>query len=169
MRERRVVVGMGANLGDRLDFLDQATARIGDVAGIVAVRRSPIIETEPVGGPLQGRYFNCALLIRTSLAPRALLEALLTIERDLGRTRDGTRDAPRTIDLDLLWIEGERIGEPDLLVPHPRLAARAFALVPLIDVAPDARDAAGSAYADLPASRETPAIVAAARDLHASD
>jgi len=55
------------------------------------------------------------------------------------------------------------------VVPHPRLAARAFALVPLIDVAPDARDAAGSAYADLPASRETPAIVAAARDLHASD
>ncbi len=70
-------------------------------------------------------------------SPRELLDSLLAIERDLGRTRD-TKWGPRTIDLDILWIEGVAIDEAGLVVPHPRLAERAFALAPLLDVAPDA-------------------------------
>lgn len=146
--ERRVVIGIGANLGDRLATIEVATDRIAALEGVALVRRSRIVETDPVGGPPQDRYFNGALLIRTALAPRALLQALLGIERDLGRTRDGTRNAPRTLDLDVLWMEGERVDEADLVVPHPRLAERAFALVPLVEVAPDAGDAAGVVYAE---------------------
>ena len=76
------------------------------------------------------------------LSPLALLDALLAIERDLGRTRedDTIRWGPRTIDLDVLWIDGVSVDDPRLLVPHPRMHERAFALVPLLDVAPGARD-----------------------------
>lgn len=147
--ERRVVVGIGANLGDRLATIEAATDRIAALEGVTFVRRSPIVETDPVGGPPQDRYLNGALLLRTALSARALLDALLGIERDLGRTRDGTRNAPRTLDLDVLWIDGETVDEADLVVPHPRLAERAFALMPLVAVAPDAADAGGVAYGAL--------------------
>lgn len=163
LRQRRVVVGLGANLGDRMKQLDEATARVARAPGIAAVRRSSIVETVPCGGPPQGLYLNGALLLRTALAPRAILRALLEIERDLGRTRDGTRDAPRTLDLDVLWIEGERVDEPELIVPHPRLATRSFALVPLVELVPDARDEMGALYAELPASHEALRVVVPAR------
>lgn len=150
MRTRRVVVGIGANLGERLATLDAATEALASLPDVRGLRRSPIVETEPVGGPPQGHYLNGAILLETSLPARRLLDSLLGIERDLGRTRDGTRNAPRTVDLDILWIEGEAIDEPDLVVPHPRLKERAFALVPLLALVPDATDADGSSYAALP-------------------
>ena len=99
---------------------------------------SPIYETDPVGPPPQGPYLNAVAHLRTRLAPRALLEALLAIEREAGRARS-VRDAARTLDLDLL-LHGDRIvDEPGLVLPHPRLAARAFVLEPLAALAPDLR------------------------------
>jgi 2-amino-4-hydroxy-6-hydroxymethyldihydropteridine diphosphokinase len=160
--QRRAVVGLGSNVGDRRASLDAATARLARLDATTLVARSPVYETDPVGGPPQGAYLNAAALLRTALEPRALLDHLLAIEADLGRVRDGTRDAPRTIDLDLLWIEGVALEEEGLEVPHPRLGDRAFALVPLLDVAPDARDAGGRRFDLRPAAGQALRFVAPA-------
>ena len=93
-------------------------------------------ETEPVGGPPQGLFLNAAVLVECANV-RALFETLVWIEDDLGRVRH-VHWGPRTIDLDVLWAFGESIAEPDLVVPHPRLFERPFAIRPLLDVAPDA-------------------------------
>jgi len=93
-------------------------------------------ETEPVGPVEQPRFLNAAALIETTLPARALLDVLLGVERGLGRTRDGPRWGPRTIDLDLLLYEDEQIDEPGLTVPHPELAERLFVLEPLRDLDP---------------------------------
>ena len=132
----RVVVGLGANLGDRLATLREAARRIAsDVGPIEAGSR--VYETAPVGPP-QPRYLNAALLLRCpSLDLRVLLARLQSIEASLGRVRV-ERWAARTIDLDILWAEGIAIDVPGLTVPHPRLRERAFAILPLLDVAPDA-------------------------------
>jgi 2-amino-4-hydroxy-6-hydroxymethyldihydropteridine diphosphokinase len=142
-----VVIGMGSNLGDRHGYLEAAAERAREIGRIVAT--SPVYETAPVGGPPQGDYLNLAVRIETPLEPRALLEALLGIERSLGRKRL-ERWAARTIDLDVLWIRDVVVDEPGLRVPHPRLTERAFALLPLVDVAPDACDPrTGASYATL--------------------
>jgi 2-amino-4-hydroxy-6-hydroxymethyldihydropteridine diphosphokinase len=103
---------------------------------------SGVYETAPVGGPPQPAFLNGAILVECTLSPLALLEELQGIEKDLGRTRGpgDVRWGPRVIDLDLLWIDGVALEEPRLVVPHPRLTERAFALVPLLEVAPSARD-----------------------------
>ncbi|HVY48611.1 MAG TPA: 2-amino-4-hydroxy-6-hydroxymethyldihydropteridine diphosphokinase [Minicystis sp.] len=156
VRPRRVVIGLGANLGDRAGAIEAAVRALAAEPGIGVAARSGVYETAPVGGPPQGDYLNMAVLARSRLGARALVERLLAIEAALGRVRrEGERDAPRTIDLDLLWIEGERVDDPGVVVPHPRLAARAFALVPLVDVAPDARDpTTGVRYAELAAAKQ---------------
>lgn len=121
---------------------------------LFVLKRSPIYETAPVGGPPQGDFLNAAVLIASSLEARDIMSRLLEIEKQLGRVR-GEPNAPRTIDLDLLWIEGEVVDEPDLAVPHPRLVERAFALRPLLDVAPDAcHPVSRQDYAALPAASE---------------
>jgi 2-amino-4-hydroxy-6-hydroxymethyldihydropteridine diphosphokinase len=97
---------------------------------------SEIRETEPVGPVEQPAFLNAAAKLRTTLGARELLDALLEIERALGRTRDGPRWGPRTIDLDLLLYGDERLDEPGLTVPHPRLAERLFVLEPLSDLEP---------------------------------
>jgi 2-amino-4-hydroxy-6-hydroxymethyldihydropteridine diphosphokinase len=151
---RRVVIGLGSNLGDRLANLDAAVARLRADRALHVLRRSPVYETPPAGGPPQGDYLNAAVLLTSSLGGRAILDRTLAIERDLGRLRAAeARWGPRTIDLDLLWIEGEAIAEEGLSVPHPRLSERPFALRPLLDVAPDAVDArTGRPFAALPAA-----------------
>jgi 2-amino-4-hydroxy-6-hydroxymethyldihydropteridine diphosphokinase len=134
----RVVIGLGANLGDRLTTLREAARRIADLAPIAG--RSHVWQTAPVGGPEQPEFFNAALLIEWNHTPIELLDALLKIEADLGRVR-GIPNGPRTIDLDLLWIEGHVVDDPPrLMVPHPRLHLRAFALAPMLEVAPKAGD-----------------------------
>lgn len=153
-KPRRVVIGLGSNLGDRLAELDRATSLIAAVEGATLVERSPVYETEPVGGPPQGAFLNAAVLLTTTMTAREVLDRMLAIETTLGRVRDGTRDAPRTIDLDLLWMEGGPVIEEGLEVPHPRLGDRAFALVPLLEVAPDARDPADKRYDARPAAGE---------------
>lgn len=131
----RVVVGLGSNVGDRIANLREAVARIEAFARVVS--RSRVYETAPVGGPPQGDFLNAAILVEWDGAPIALLERLNAVEAELGRTRD-VRWGPRPIDLDVLWIEGTTVDEPRLVVPHPRLAERAFARLPLLDVAPHA-------------------------------
>lgn len=116
---------------------------------------SPFYETAPVGGPPQGAFLNGAVLLLSALDAADLLTKLHAIEAQLGRTRNAPNE-PRTLDLDILWIEGETIRSDSLTVPHPRLTSRAFMLVPLLDVAADARDAeTGVVFADLPLSKTT--------------
>ncbi len=127
----RAYVGVGANLGDR-----EATIRaaIDALPGIVGV--SELRETDPVGVVDQPAFLNGAVALETELSPRELLDALLAVERDLGRERR-ERWGPRTIDLDLLLYGDETIDEPGLTVPHPRLHERRFALEPLLDLDPE--------------------------------
>lgn len=140
------VVGLGSNLGDRLALLRQAIVRIEALPLARVTARSRVYETAPVGGVEQGPFLNAAVALEWSGTPRALLDALLAVEASLGRVRD-VRWGPRTIDLDVLWIEGVVVTEAGLAVPHPRLADRAFAVAPLLDVAPRAADpTSGSPY-----------------------
>jgi 2-amino-4-hydroxy-6-hydroxymethyldihydropteridine diphosphokinase len=130
------VIGLGSNLGDRRSALAgavRACARLGDLLAV-----SSLYETAPVGPP-QPAYLNAALLLRTELEPDALFDRLLAIEREHGRVR-AERWGPRTLDLDLLLIVGRSVQSERLTVPHPALAERAFALLPLLEVAPDARE-----------------------------
>jgi 2-amino-4-hydroxy-6-hydroxymethyldihydropteridine diphosphokinase len=132
----RAHVGLGANLGDREATMRKALARLGEVEGVRVVAVSSFRETDPVGLLDQPRFLNAAAELETALSPRELLDALLAVERSLGRTREGPRYGPRTIDLDLLLYGEEVVAEPGLAVPHPRLHERAFALEPLHELDP---------------------------------
>ena len=132
----RAYVGLGANLGDREGALRAAVATLGALEGVRVVAVSSFRETEPVGYLDQPPFLNGAVAVDTTLGPRELLDALLAVERSLGRTREGPRFGPRTIDLDLLLYGDESVDEPGLRVPHPRLHERAFALEPLADLDP---------------------------------
>lgn len=133
----RAYAGLGANLGEREDTLRAAVAALGATEGVEVVAVSAFRETDPVGYLDQPRFLNGAVALETTLRPRELLEALLAVERSLGRTREGPRFGPRTIDLDLLVYGDETLDEPGLTVPHPRLHERAFALEPLAELDPD--------------------------------
>ncbi len=116
---------------------------LGRVGQVLA--RSRLYETAPWGDVPQGPFLNAAVLLAWRGSPEALLEALLSIEREAGRVRD-VRYGPRTLDLDVLWMEGITRDTPSLQIPHPRLEERAFALWPLLDVAPFATNAEGKSY-----------------------
>lgn len=138
-----VVVGLGSNLGDCRATLERAVVSLADLGALTAI--SPLYATAPVG-PAQPDFLNAAVRLLTPLRPSALLEALLAIERAAGRERL-ERWGPRTLDLDILWIRATAVDEPGLRVPHAELAARAFALLPLLEVAPEATDPrTGTAY-----------------------
>ena len=121
--EEQVYVAMGSNLGDRDAHLAAGLAALRATAGIEVVAVSPLYETDPVGPPPQGPYLNGAIELATTLTPDALLERLLAIEVSQGRTRGPDRNAPRTLDLDLLLYGDRKLAGPDLEVPHPRLEA----------------------------------------------
>jgi 2-amino-4-hydroxy-6-hydroxymethyldihydropteridine diphosphokinase len=127
-------VGLGANLGDARAALDAAFVAIAGLPRTTLRAASSLYRTEPIdaGGP---DYLNAVVMIETRLAPRALLDALLRIERSHGRQRQ-YRNAPRTLDLDLLVYGDRHIESPLLTVPHPRMHQRAFVLRPLAEVAP---------------------------------
>ena len=145
------MIGLGANLGDRLGQLRAAVRAMGKIGKIE--RLSRVYETEPVGPP-QPAYLNAAALLVYEGGPEDLLDALLGIERMLGRERR-EKWGPRTIDLDVLWIEGMAVETDRLAVPHPQLTLRGFALRPLADVAPAAIDpVSGNAYGNLPAAAD---------------
>jgi len=130
---------MGSNVGDRRATLFGALDAMAAIDGVEVVARSSLWQTTPVGGPPQDDFYNAAALLRTAMDPLDLLGALLAIESRFGRRRAG-RNLPRTLDLDLLWIDGVTVALPGLKVPHPRLHDRAFALTPLLEIAPDATD-----------------------------
>jgi 2-amino-4-hydroxy-6-hydroxymethyldihydropteridine diphosphokinase len=125
-------IALGANLGERAQILRRACELLVTEGDIVA--RSPVYETAPVGPP-QPDYLNAVVLLRTTRPARALLDALLTIERKLGRIRS-ERWGARLLDLDLLTHGDAVVDEPGLTLPHPEIRHRAFVLVPLADVAP---------------------------------
>ena len=133
----RAYVGLGANLGPREETLLRAVDLLAAVAGVEVVAVSQLRETEPVGVLDQPRFLNGAVAVETTLGPRELLDVLLRIERELGRTREGTRWGPRTVDLDLLAYADELVDEPGLRIPHPHLAERRFALEPLAELDPE--------------------------------
>jgi 2-amino-4-hydroxy-6-hydroxymethyldihydropteridine diphosphokinase len=127
-----VYLGLGSNIGDREVNMRAALAEMSHKARITAV--SSLYETEPLGPP-QPRYYNAAAAIETELSPTALLAVLWTIERSLGREPMRERNAPRPIDLDILLYGTLRLDSARLTIPHPRLAERAFVLVPLAEIA----------------------------------
>jgi 2-amino-4-hydroxy-6-hydroxymethyldihydropteridine diphosphokinase len=128
-------VGLGSNLGDREAMLTRAIDLLGERVRVRAV--SSIRETEPWGLVDQPPFLNAAVEIDTELGPLELLGLLLELERLLGRTREGQRYGPRTIDLDLLVYGDQIVEEPGLTVPHPRLHERRFALEPLAELEPE--------------------------------
>lgn len=122
-------LGLGSNLGDRLEHLRAAVRLLGAEPGIDVVRSSRVYETEPVGPP-QPAYLNAVIEVRTDGTARELLEACRRVEDALGRVR-AERWGPRTIDVDVLTFDRVTIQEPDLQIPHPRMHERGFVLVPL--------------------------------------
>lgn len=136
MADRRAYVAFGANLGDPAAVFRFACARIDELPRTRLVARSSLYRTAPIGVGEQPDYLNAVIAIETRLAPLTLLEALLAIEIEGGRTRPFMQ-APRTLDLDLLLYGDQRIDEPELSVPHPRMHQRAFVLAPLAEIAPE--------------------------------
>ena len=131
----RVHLGLGSNLGNRWSSLSSAVEALRDLDGALVV--SPVYETDPVGGPGgQGRYLNVVVALDTALAPEELLGVAARLEADAGRVRT-VRFGPRTLDVDILLIDGYSSDDPLLTVPHPRMWERAFVVVPLRDVAPE--------------------------------
>jgi 2-amino-4-hydroxy-6-hydroxymethyldihydropteridine diphosphokinase len=130
-------IALGSNLGDRERHLCAALEALRALRGVREVVASRVYETDPVGPGKQRPYLNAVARVATELSPRDLLDRLLAIERSEGRERGPVRNAPRTLDLDLLLYGEREIDEPGLVVPHPRMAQRAFVLEPLCDLAPD--------------------------------
>lgn len=136
-RTRRAVLAFGSNLGDRGEILQGG---VDAVAGIEEVRLtgvSPVYETAPVGGPPQPDYLNAVVLADVAIPARDLLDRLHEIEAVFDRVRL-VRWGPRTLDIDIITMAGERSDAVELMLPHPRAHERAFVLVPWHDVDPDA-------------------------------
>jgi 2-amino-4-hydroxy-6-hydroxymethyldihydropteridine diphosphokinase len=131
----RAFLGLGSNLGDRLENLHRALDLL-EARGIRVVRSSRVYETDPVGGPEQPDHLNAVVEVEAPGLARELLEACLAVEEELGRVR-GERWGPRTVDLDVLTFDDETIDEPDLQVPHPRMHERGFVLIPLLELDAD--------------------------------
>jgi len=127
----RTFLSLGSNLGDRRAHLRQAVDSLPDVVAV-----SPLYETDPVGGPSQGAYLNLVARLDTTLAPRSLLAICHRIEANAERVRE-ERWGPRTLDIDIIWMDGIVQDDPQLTLPHPRWKDRRFVLAPLRDLAPD--------------------------------
>jgi 2-amino-4-hydroxy-6-hydroxymethyldihydropteridine diphosphokinase len=127
----RAFLGLGSNIGDRVAYLRDATALIPDV-----VAMSDAYETDPIGGPAQGAFLNIVVRLDTDLSARQLLGVCQEQESAAERVRV-VHWGPRSLDVDVLWVDGETVDEPDLIVPHARMFERAFVLVPLADVGGD--------------------------------
>ena len=132
-----VYLGLGANLGDRLANLRMALQRLQTLARLEEV--SSLYETQPQGVSDQPLFFNAVCRVTTGLEPPALLRFLKNVERELGRQPSGQPWGPRPIDLDILLYDDHVVDAPDLKIPHPRLAERAFVLVPLCELASELR------------------------------
>ncbi len=132
---RRAYLGIGSNLGERLGYLQLAVDHLARTDGVTVVGVSPVYETAPVGGPEQPDYLNAVVAVDTTLTPHDLLRVAHGIEAEAERVRT-VRWGPRTLDVDVLLVGDERVDDPDLVIPHPRMAERAFVVVPLADLDP---------------------------------
>lgn len=130
-------LGLGSNLGDPKSNLEAAISLLDASDNITVIARSSDYRTPPWGPVPQDDYRNSCALIETSLPPRALLDRCLEIERQLGRVRD-IRWGPRLIDIDVLIYGTDTVDEDSLTIPHPRMGERAFVLIPLAEIWPDA-------------------------------
>jgi len=129
-------VAFGANLGEPFETLRAAAVAVGRRPGVELVAGSPIYRTRPIGPPGQPDYANAVARVETTLTADALLDALHAVESEFGRVRD-VRFGPRTLDLDLIWYEGEERADDRLTLPHPRAHEREFVLRPLADLDPE--------------------------------
>jgi 2-amino-4-hydroxy-6-hydroxymethyldihydropteridine diphosphokinase len=143
-----VYVGVGSNVGDRQGFCRRAVEELGRSDAITVEQVSSLYETSPVGGPPQRSFVNLAVRLATDLTPQDLLATCKDVEHRLGRGESDIRWGPRVVDLDILLYDQEKVSEPDLEIPHPRLTVRKFALVPLLEIEPDLTDPWGMPYRD---------------------
>lgn len=141
-------IGIGSNVGDRVGHCRRAVEELRATRDIEVENTSSLYETSPIGGPPQRSYVNGVALISTSLDPHALLDACKEIETRIGRDPSEIRWGPRVVDLDILTYGEEKLNDPDLEIPHPRMTQRRFALVPLLEISPDATDPWGKRYED---------------------
>jgi len=132
---KRAFIGLGSNLDNPREQVIAAFRELAETDGIRLLARSSLYLSEPLGPQDQPDFINAAAAIETSLDPLSLLEVLLTIEQKHARKRE-RHWGPRTLDLDLLLYDDERIQHPDLTVPHPAIAERSFVLLPLREIAP---------------------------------
>ena len=136
---RRCVLAIGSNLGDRLGNLQGAVNALADTPEVWLTAVSPVYESAPIDAPEGSKDFlNAVVLADTTLAVRTLLERALAVEDAFGRERSPVRNAPRTLDVDLIVVGDRRAADDDLVLPHPRAHQRAFVLMPWLDVEPDA-------------------------------
>lgn len=126
----RAFLALGSNLGDRRRYLRDAVGALDDVVAV-----SPVYESEPVGGPDQDQFLNIVIEVLTIRSPERLLAVCHELERSAQRTRT-VRWGPRTLDVDVVWIDGHTSDDPHLTVPHPRAHERNFVMIPLFDLAP---------------------------------
>lgn len=134
--EHTAYIGLGSNLGNKRDNLENALKLLSSTPGMNVKRVAAYYRTAPQGGPAQDWYLNTVAEVVTRLKPHHLLEILLKIEGELGRVRT-IRWGPRTIDLDLLLYDRKEVCDPVLTLPHPRMTERAFVMAPLADLAPE--------------------------------
>jgi 2-amino-4-hydroxy-6-hydroxymethyldihydropteridine diphosphokinase len=154
---RRTVIAMGSNLGDRMDYLQGGLDGLFDTPRITFLAVSPVYQTAPVGGPEQPDYLNAVVIAQTSMPARAVLERCLSLEDAYGRVRD-ERWGPRTLDLDLIIYGDEVSNSPGLTLPHPRAHERAFVLAPWHDADPQAQLPGYGPVADLLAALGTAGV-----------
>lgn len=130
---KKAYIGIGTNIGDRLNNIENAVKSLGLLPGTQVTKVSSVYETEPWGYADQDDFLNACVEVETNLSPKAVLGACLGIEAAYGRERP-FKNAPRILDIDLLLYEDVTIDEPELILPHPRMHERAFVLIPLKDI-----------------------------------
>ncbi len=131
-----VYLGVGSNLGNRKKYIQSAIQYLRETSGVYVKKISSLYETDPVGGPPQGKFLNGAIKLETSLLPGEFLIRLREIEKKVGR-KQRVRYGPREIDLDILFFGQQKIFENDLQIPHPRIQEREFVKIPLREIAPE--------------------------------
>jgi 2-amino-4-hydroxy-6-hydroxymethyldihydropteridine diphosphokinase len=153
----RAVIALGSNLENPVQQVEAALAAIAALPGVSLLRRSACYQTVPVGYADQPDFINAVCEVETSLAPEALLAALLEVEQAFGRVRT-FRNAPRVLDLDLLLVEGVVLETAFLTLPHPRMHERAFVMLPLADMAADMQVGNHGAAADIAAGLDAAGV-----------
>lgn len=143
-----VWLSVGSNVGERAGFVRRAVEILRAEHPFEVTAHSSLYETAPVGGPPQRSYVNAVVRGQTSLQPRELLALCQEVERRLGREESTIRWGPRVLDIDILLYGDEKLSEPGLEIPHPRMTERLFVLVPLLEIEPGAADPWGARFAD---------------------